>query len=140
MYGVTATPFRGDGLEKINEMLLGPVRFQYSAREKAAEQGIGHYIIPRFTGAVLPFFKENVHVTEAYEHLRKNEIRNDLIASDVKKALEEGRTPLILTRFTDQAAVLYGSMNLLSRDDVEDNIMRLESREVAQELLGMALL
>ena len=107
VYGVTATPFRGDGLEKINEMLLGPVRFQYSAREKAAEQGIGHYIIPRFTGAVLPFFKENVHVTEAYEHLRKNEIRNDLIASDVKKALEEGRTPLILTRFTDQAAVLY---------------------------------
>ena len=33
----------------------------------------------------------------------------------------------------------YGSMNLLSRDDVEDNIMRLESRKVAQELLGMAL-
>ena len=33
----------------------------------------------------------------------------------------------------------YGSMNLLSRDDVEDNIMRLESREVAQELLGMGL-
>ena len=31
----------------------------------------------------------------------------------------------------------YGSMNLLSRDDVEDNIMRLESREVAQELLGI---
>lgn len=107
VYGVTATPFRGDGLEKINEMLLGPVRFQYSAKEKAAEQGIGHYIIPRFTGTVLPFFKEKVHVTEAYEHLRKNEIRNDLIASDVKKALDEGRTPLILTRFTDQAAVLY---------------------------------
>ena len=69
--------------------------------------GIGHYIIPRFTGAVLPFFKENVHVTEAYEHLRKNEIRNKLIAGDVKNALDEGRTPLILTRFTDQAAVLY---------------------------------
>ena len=30
-------------------------------------------------------------------------------------------------------------MNLLSRDDVEDNIMRLESRKVAQELLGMTL-
>lgn len=33
----------------------------------------------------------------------------------------------------------YGSMNLLSRDDVEDNIMRLVSCEIAQELLGMAL-
>ena len=40
VYGVTATPFRGDGLEKINEMLLGSVRFRYSAKEKAAEQGI----------------------------------------------------------------------------------------------------
>ena len=30
------------------------------------------------------------------------------------------------------------SVNLLSRDDVEDNIMRLESQEVAEELLGMA--
>ena len=39
----------------------------------------------------------------------------------------------------DEQIVWYGSMNLLSRDDVEDNIMRLESREVAQELLGMAI-
>lgn len=107
VYGVTATPFRGDGLEKINEMLLGPVRFQYSAKEKAAEQGIGHYIIPRFTRTVLPYYKEKIHVTEAYDHLRKNESRNNLIAADVKKALSEGRTPVILTRFTDQAAALY---------------------------------
>ena len=37
----------------------------------------------------------------------------------------------------DEKIVWYGSMNLLSRDDVEDNIMRLESREVAEELLGI---
>ena len=38
----------------------------------------------------------------------------------------------------DEQILWYGSMNLLSRDDAEDNIMRLESREVAQELLGIA--
>lgn len=37
----------------------------------------------------------------------------------------------------DETIVWYGSMNLLSRDDVEDNIMRLESREIAEELLGI---
>ena len=37
----------------------------------------------------------------------------------------------------DEKIVWYGSMNLLSRDDVKDNIMRLESRKVAEELLGM---
>lgn len=107
VYGVTATPFRGDGLEKINEMLLGPVRFQYSAKEKAAEQEIGHYVVPRFTRTVLPFGQEKVHVTKAYERLRENESRNAMIAADVKKALENGRTPLILTRFTNQAAALH---------------------------------
>ena len=39
----------------------------------------------------------------------------------------------------DEKIVWYGSMNLLSRDDVEDNFMRLESRKVAEELLGMTL-
>lgn len=107
VYGVTATPFRGDGLEKINEMLLGPVRFQYSAKEKAAEQGIGHYVVPRFTRTVLPFGQEKVHVAQAYERLRKNESRNAMIAEDVKQALADGRTPVILTRFTDQASALY---------------------------------
>ena len=37
----------------------------------------------------------------------------------------------------DERVVWYGSMNLLSRGDVEDNIMRLESPEVAEELLGI---
>ena len=107
VYGVTATPFRGDGLEKINEMLLGPVRFQYSAKDKVAEQGIGHYVVPRFTRTVLPFDREKTHVTQAYERLRENESRNEMIAADVKRALENGRTPVILTRFTSQAAALY---------------------------------
>ena len=39
----------------------------------------------------------------------------------------------------DEKIVWYGSMNLLSRDDVEDNIMRLESQEIAEELLCMTL-
>ncbi|MGO5306714.1 TOTE conflict system archaeo-eukaryotic primase domain-containing protein [Agathobacter sp. LCP21S3_B2] len=40
VYGVTATPKRADGLEKINYMLIGPIRYSYTAKEKAKEQGI----------------------------------------------------------------------------------------------------
>lgn len=40
VYGVTATPFRGDGLEKINYMLLGPIRYRYTSKDRAKEQGI----------------------------------------------------------------------------------------------------
>ena len=37
----------------------------------------------------------------------------------------------------DGEIVWYGSMNLLSKDDVEDNIMRVASKEIAEELLEM---
>ena len=54
----------------------------------------------------------------------------------IQEAGEYAPNGLLSNVFSSRA---YGSMNLLSRDDVEDNIMRLESREVAQELLGMTL-
>lgn len=37
----------------------------------------------------------------------------------------------------DKRIVWYGSMNLLSKDDAEDNIMRVESSDIAGELLEM---
>lgn len=37
IYEVTVTPKRGDGLEKINYTLIGPIRYSYTAKEKAME-------------------------------------------------------------------------------------------------------
>lgn len=37
----------------------------------------------------------------------------------------------------DDEIVWYGSMNLLSKDDIEDNIMRVVSKRIAAELLEM---
>jgi superfamily II DNA or RNA helicase len=37
VYGMTATPKRGDGKEKINEFLLGSVRYRYTAKDRAKE-------------------------------------------------------------------------------------------------------
>lgn len=74
VYGVTATPLRSDGLEKINYMLLGPVRYQFTAKDRAKEQGIAHLVYPRFTRAVAPrFHQDNMHPNEAYAILRENE-------------------------------------------------------------------
>ena len=42
VYGVTATPKRGDGLEKINYMLIGPIRYSYTAKEKAMAVSYTH--------------------------------------------------------------------------------------------------
>ena len=110
VYGVTATPFRGDGLERINEMLLGPVRFRYTAKEKADEQGIDHLIVPRFTRTVSPHGRDKLHINEAYEIIRNNEMRNEQIADDIRHCIESGRTPVVLTRFTNHADMLYGKV------------------------------
>ena len=107
IYGVTATPFRGDGLEKIIFMLLGDIRYKYTAKEKAAEQGISHFVVPRFTRTVSPHGREKLHVNDAYELIRDNEVRNDQIIADIKSCIENGRTPVVLTKYKDHAAKLY---------------------------------
>lgn len=107
VYGATATPFRGDGLDKIVDMLLGPVRYRYTAREKSEEQGMAHLIIPRFTGTVSPHGREKLHVNEAYDLIRNNDLRNRMILEDIRTCILNGRTPLVLTRFTEHAAILY---------------------------------
>ena len=106
LYGVTATPFRSDGLEKINTMLLGPMRFQYTAKEKAAEGGLPHWVVPRFTRAVCPHGRERLHIAAAYEIIRENALRDEQICADVRTCVLSGRTPLVLTKFTEHAARL----------------------------------
>ena len=49
VYGLTATPKRDDGQEKKNFMQFGPVRYRYTAKDRAQKQGIGHFVYPRFT-------------------------------------------------------------------------------------------
>ena len=88
-------------------MLLGPVRFEYTAKEKAAEQGIDHLIVPRFTRVVSPHGRDKLHINEAYEIIRNNDFRNKQIAEDIKTSITAGRTPVVLTRFTDHAEIMY---------------------------------
>ena len=108
VYGVTATPFRGDRLEKINEMLLGPIRYQYTSKDRAKEQGIAHLVYPRFTRAVVPGFgQDNMHPNDVYEIVRYNEDRDDLIVSDVKQCIADGRTPVVLSKYVNHSERLY---------------------------------
>ena len=67
VYGVSATPMRSDNLEKINYMLLGPVRHRYTALERAEAQGIEHLVIPRYTRVVGTFSKKEIN--KAYNHI-----------------------------------------------------------------------
>jgi superfamily II DNA or RNA helicase len=128
MYGVTATPFRSDGLDRINEMLLGPVRFEYSAKEKAEEHGIDYLIVPRFTRTVSPHGRDRLHINEAYEIIRNNELRNEQIVDDIKSCITANRTPVVLTRFTEHADVLYDLLK-----NCADNVFLLIGKKSKKE-------
>ncbi len=109
VYGVTATPKRGDGLEKINYMLIGPIRYSYTAKEKAKEQGIQHLVYPRFTRTVPPrgVITGKMHPNEAYEIIHNNDMRDEQIIEDVKNCVSIGRTPVVLSRYKDHAEKLF---------------------------------
>ncbi len=106
IYGVSATPKRGDHLEKIIFMLLGPIRHSYTAKERAAEQGIGHYVYPRYT-RVIDTNESKTDINGAYALISTDSARNEMILEDTRTCVKEGRTPVILTRYKEQAKYLY---------------------------------
>ena len=68
-------------------MLLGPIRYSYTAKEKAKAQGIEHLVYSRFTPIVAPrgVITKKMHPNEAYDIIRNNEVRDDLIIGDIKE-------------------------------------------------------
>ena len=98
--GLTATPRRRDGLHPILEMQLGPVRYAVDAKSQAARRPFDHRLIVRdtaFTGALDPA----QGIQALYGALAGDERRNRLILDDVVRALEEGRSPILLTERKD---------------------------------------
>ncbi|MCD8021417.1 MAG: DEAD/DEAH box helicase family protein, partial [Lachnospiraceae bacterium] len=111
VYGVTATPARGDGKEKINEFLLGPIRYRYTSKDRAEEQNIDHLVYPRFTRTVMPHhLSKTTYGHEAYELVRNNDVRDEQIIRDVADCVKTGRTPVVLTNYVDQAEKLSERM------------------------------
>lgn len=109
VYGVSATPMRSDNLEKINYMLLGPVRHSYTALERSVEQGIEHQIIPRYT-RVINTSENKDDINAAYNLISSSEVRNNQILEDTRSCVNRGRTPVILTRYKEHARLIYESL------------------------------
>ena len=127
VYGLTATPKRDDGQEQKIFMQFGPIRYRYTAKDKAKKQGIEHFVYPRFTRLVHAE-GENLKINEAYRMVRESEIRNNQIVSDVENCIANKRTPLVLTKFKEHAANLYKKLN-----GKADHIFLLQGGKSAKE-------
>lgn len=111
--GLTATPKRRDGHHPILEKQLGPVRFAIDAKSQAAKRPFEHKLIARET----PFVATNpdIKIQELYGLLVKDEVRNRMIINDVIGALEEGRSPLLLTERTDHLDYFAAELSRVAR-------------------------
>ena len=49
------------------------------------------------------FSQDKMHLYEVYEIVRNNEDRDELILSDVRKCIADGRTPVILSKYVDHS-------------------------------------
>ena len=109
LYGVSATPIRGDELDKLIFLYLGPMRHRYTAAERAIDQGIGHYFIPRYTRS----FDKNgsqTDINKAYDIIVNDDLRNQQIIDDVKECINNHQTPVVLTRTKEHAKFLYDKL------------------------------
>jgi len=99
--GLTATPQRRDGHHPIAEMQLGPVRFQVNAKSQAAHRPFHHKLVVRETELNLSTDSANVGIQEIYRAIANNAARNTNILNDVISAIQEGRSPILLTERKD---------------------------------------
>ena len=99
--GLTATPQRRDGHHPITEMQLGPVRFTVDAKSQAAKRPFNHRLIVRDTGFVSRPGPPPGSIQDYYRELAADDARNRLIVEDVIKAVQDGRSPILLTERKD---------------------------------------
>ncbi|MCL4394915.1 MAG: DEAD/DEAH box helicase, partial [Chloroflexi bacterium] len=99
--GLTATPTRKDGHHPIIYMQCGPVRFRMSARAMTEATPFEHKVTPRHTDFRISPELTDVTIQDVYAALVEDAPRNEMIASDIVRAIEAGRCPLLLTGRTE---------------------------------------
>lgn len=113
--GLSATVTRKDGHHPIVFMQCGPVRHRVDAKAQAAARPFQHTVHVRPTSfypvkAAVEDVRRQFH--DLYEDLIADDARTQLICDDVAKAVEDGRSPLVLTErneHLDRLADLLGT-------------------------------
>ena len=98
--GLSATVTRKDGHHRIIFMQCGPVRHRVDAKTQAESRPFTNHVLVRPTGfRAIPTSdsdpRAEFHLL--YEALQNNDKRNQIICGDVVVAVNEGRSPLVLT-------------------------------------------
>jgi superfamily II DNA or RNA helicase len=129
--GLTATPYRRDGLQAMMTMQCGPIR--HRMQEPSGSQLMQRELVVHQTAHVEG---PGLHFQETLRGVVTDASRTRLICDDVSTSVNEGRNSLVLTRWTEHldaivedlvtrgitAHVLKGGMSRKARRAVVDRL------------------
>ncbi|MGA8260620.1 MAG: DEAD/DEAH box helicase family protein [Arenicellales bacterium] len=116
--GLSATVTRKDGRHPIIFMQCGPIRHRVDARKQAALRPFDHKVVFRRTEFryVPNDDNERPRIQELYAKLARDGERNDLIFDDILSALEEGRSPVVITERKDHLDQLAARLSKFAKN------------------------
>jgi superfamily II DNA or RNA helicase len=137
--GLTATLTRKDGHHPIIYMQCGPARFTMAARTMTESTPFEHFVIPRATEFRMPATGEPA-IQDIYAAIANDAARNRIIAGDVARAVEQGRSPLVLTGRTEHLAHLEAALADRVRNVIvlKGGMGRKQRREANERMAAIA--
>lgn len=97
--GLTATPYRRDGLEGILTMQLGPIRHEIAVAATPAASMHLELVVHETT--IEPLSDEDFRIQDVLRSVAEDDDRNALVCADIEAAAFDGRNCLVLTQRTD---------------------------------------
>ena len=142
--GLSATLTRKDGHHPIVFMQCGPIRHEVSAKKQASERPFDHFVIQRHTDFEMPLnISSKLSMTRIYQALVNDDLRNQFILDDIKKALSEKRSLLVLTErrehvlllaekiqvFVKNVFIMQGGMDATKREQLLVDLQKVSPNE-----------
>lgn len=145
--GLTATPYRRDGLQEIVTMQCGPIRHRIASSEGPAGD-LALELVVRETELATAGTNETP-IQEVFRVLVEDETRTALICDDVVDAVGEGRRCLVLSQWKEHCRLLAEGLRRrgifplvleggLGKRALEAIIKQIESTRPAEQLVVVA--
>jgi len=132
--GLTATPERQDGHQKIIFMAAGPIRHKVKISSEAGfEQEVQVHQLYDTPPLDLTRPEERPRITDAYRWILENEGRTRRIASDVINSVREDRHPIVLTERREHAEMIN---NLLKENGIDSIILKGAMKAAERKRVG----
>lgn len=118
IYGLSATPKRKDGLEKIIYMFCGKLRYGSVINQGKQHHEFMQLLIPRMTNSIV--LKENASYTEICKELIHDTARNYLILKDILSEYKQQGKIIVLSERKEHLYILKEML-----EKAAENVFRL---------------